>query len=107
MNGGNTPDDFIDSNILVYMFDPTDPGKKQYAVSLVNRLVEDKTGCISYQVVQETLNVIIGKLGVSHETAQEFMDDTLAPLWQIDPSLNFTCVPSKCESDTASASTTP
>ena len=76
---------FIDSNILVYMFDATNLGKRQHAVSLVNRLVEDETGCISYQVVQETLNVVIGKLGIAHERVRQFMDDILIPLWDIYP----------------------
>ena len=86
MNAGNSPDDFIDSNVLVYLFDETDLEKYHRARVLVNRLVDDKSGCISYQVVQETLNVITTKLGISHRRVVEFMDETLAPLWQIDPS---------------------
>ena len=86
MNADNSPDDFIDSNILVYLFDETNLEKYHRARVLVNRLVDDKSGCISYQVVQETLNVITSKLGISHRRAVEFLDETLAPLWQIDPS---------------------
>ncbi len=79
-------DNFIDSNILVYLFDETDLDKYHRAESLVNRLVVEKTGCISYQVVQETLNVITVKLGISHQRAIQFMGEILAPLWQIYPS---------------------
>ena len=86
MNAGNSPDDFIDSNVLVYLFDETDLEKYHRARVLVNRLVDGKSGCISYQIVQETLNVITTKLGISHRRVVEFMDETLAPLWQIDPS---------------------
>ena len=86
MNAGNSRDDFIDSNVLVYLFDETDLEKYHRARVLVNRIVDDKSGCISYQVVQETLNVITTKLDVSHRRAVQFMDETLAPLWQIDPS---------------------
>ena len=86
MNAVNSPDDFIDSNVLVYLFDETSLEKYHRARVLVNRLVHDKSGCISYQVVQETLNVITTKLGVSHRRTVEFMDETLAPLWQIYPS---------------------
>ena len=85
MNDDDSPDDFIDSNILVYMLDSTDLDKREVAVRLVNQLVDDENGCISFQVVQETLNVITGKMGIAHETALEFMDDTLIPLWKIDP----------------------
>ena len=86
MNADNSPDDFIDSNILVYMFDSTDLSKREFAVRFVNQKVADKSGCISFQVVQETLNVIIGKMGIAHETALEFLDETLVPLWQVNPS---------------------
>lgn len=86
MNADNPPADFIDSNILVYMFDSTDLSKRELAVRFVNQKVADESGCISFQVVQETLNVIIGKMGIAHETALEFIDDILRPLWQIDPS---------------------
>ena len=55
----------------------------------MNRLVIEKTGCISYQVVQETLNVITVKLGISHQRAIQFMDEILSPLWQIYPSLEL------------------
>lgn len=85
MNDDDSPDDFIDSNVLVYMLDSTDLGKRDVAMRLVSRLVDDESGCISFQVVQETLNVITGKMGIAHETVLEFMDDTLIPLWQIDP----------------------
>ena len=85
MNDDDSPDDFIDSNVLVYMLDSTDLDKRELAVRLVSRLVDDESGCISFQVVQETLNVITGKMGIAHETVLEFMDDTLIPLWQIDP----------------------
>ena len=64
---GMSPDDFIDSNILVYMFDSTDLSKRELAVRFVNQKVADESGCISFQVVQETLNVVIGKMGIAHE----------------------------------------
>ena len=76
---------FIDSNILVYLFDESDLDKYHQAESLVNGLVEDVTGCISYQVVQETLNVLIGKLEIDRHRLDEFMTDIVAPLWEIYP----------------------
>ena len=86
MNGDNFFDDFIDSNVLVYLFDERNLEKYHRARVLVNRLVDDKSGCISFQVVQETLNVITVRLGISHQRAIQFLNDTLDPLWQIDPS---------------------
>ena len=49
---------FIDTNIFIYMFDETDPAKRQRAENLVRRSLEEGTGCISYQVVQETISVV-------------------------------------------------
>ena len=76
---------FLDSNILVYMFDDTDPVKRQRAGEVVSRSLEHQTGCISYQVVQETLNVLIHRLGVSLDDATQLLEDILVPLWQISP----------------------
>ena len=56
-------DDFIDTNVFVYPFDETAPDKRQRAERLVRRSLEHGTGCISYQVVQETLHVVTRKLG--------------------------------------------
>ena len=76
---------FIDSNVLVYLFDETDAAKRQRAERLVYGSLEYGTGCISYQVVQETMNVVTRKLGATSESAQRFLDDILIPLWQVNP----------------------
>lgn len=41
---------------------------------------------ISFQVVQETLNVLTRKLGAKPDDARRFLDAVLAPLWSIAPS---------------------
>ncbi len=48
---------FIDTNILVYSLDPIDPRKARIAEELVTRGVGSRQGVISYQVVQEFMNV--------------------------------------------------
>ncbi len=48
---------FLDTNILVCTFDPTVPAKQNKARDLVERALEHQQGVISYQVVQELLNV--------------------------------------------------
>ncbi|NKC13559.1 MAG: PIN domain-containing protein [Gammaproteobacteria bacterium] len=82
---------FFDSNILIYMFDETAPQKQAIAKDCVaHALITDNT-VISYQVVQETLNVITTKLQVRATPAQvnAFLADTLAPLWKINPSVGL------------------
>lgn len=79
-------EDFLDTNVLVYMLDETDAGKRQRAEQLVQRSIEMGTGCISYQVVQETLNVVTRKLGFSTRDARALFADVLTPLWMVSPS---------------------
>ena len=79
-------ENFIDSNIFVYMFDRSAPAKRQRARELVDVFLQDGTGCISYQVVQETLNVVGRILGPDSDQLAQLLDDILFPLWQIDPS---------------------
>ena len=83
--------DFIDSNVFVYLFDETEPSKKTSAEKLLKRCLADRSGVISFQVVQETLSVIAQKLKVPVSTAdaRDFFNDVMAPLWRIMPSPNL------------------
>jgi len=75
--------DFIDSNIFVYLFARSEPAKQLVAREIVTNGLQ--TGAaISFQVVQETLNVIIRKLPkpVTTEDARDFLDAVLVPLWR-------------------------
>ena len=78
-------DNFLDTNIFVYLFDETAPGKRQCSDTLVQRSVGDGNGCISYQVVQETINVVTRKLNATPEQARQLLDDVLMPLWRVNP----------------------
>lgn len=49
--------DFIDSNVFVYLFDETDERKRATSERIVESALQTKSGSISFQVVQETLNV--------------------------------------------------
>ena len=82
MNG----DSFLDTNIFVYSIDEADDRKHRIASELIDRLLEDKTGCVSYQVVQETISVMLRKHDATRDAIQEMLDDTLQPFWQVDPS---------------------
>lgn len=80
--------EFIDSNVFVYLFDETNPGKRQTAEGLIHAALETGTASISFQVIQETLNVITRKLvtPASGDDARRFLDQVLIPLWRIMPS---------------------
>jgi predicted nucleic acid-binding protein len=56
---------------------------------LVSRGLETGDAAISYQVVQEALNVLTRKLAtpVAPDDGRRFLDRVLAPLWRVMPSL--------------------
>lgn len=81
--------DFLDSNVFVYLFDDGDAGKRRRAEALVRTGLADGTACISYQVVQEVMNVMQRKLGVTPEETRAFLDRVLVPLWRVNPSADF------------------
>jgi predicted nucleic acid-binding protein len=81
--------DFFDSNIFVYLLDETDDHKRMVAERLIVQALETSNACISFQVVQETLNILTRKLkpAVSEPNAQRFLESVLQPLWRVMPSL--------------------
>ena len=78
-------DSFIDSNVFVYLFDKTNNNKRQCAEKLIQRNLERGTACISFQVVQETINVITRKLNATADDARQLLDRVLIPLWRVNP----------------------
>ncbi len=80
--------DFIDSNVFIYLFDTRDPRKHEIARRLIESALASGEGCISFQVVQETLRVMTGKLPIPAppEIAQAFLQHSLLPLWTVMPS---------------------
>ena len=77
-------ENFVDSNIFVYMLDRSDPAKRQRARELVYGLLGHRSGCISYQMVQESLNALIRRLGEPPDAVTAFLEEVLLPLWQIN-----------------------
>jgi predicted nucleic acid-binding protein len=80
--------EFIDSNVFVYLFDETDDHKRDTAERILGSALQTNGASISFQVVQETLNVVTRKLPtpMTVEGAKSFMDRVLAPLWRVSPS---------------------
>jgi predicted nucleic acid-binding protein len=83
MSGG----DFLDSNVVVYAFNRTDPRKHQIARRLIEETPPNELA-ISFQVVGETLNVLTQKFTprMPHEEAQTVLTTTLQLFWRVDPS---------------------
>lgn len=82
---------FLDTNILVYSFDNHAKAKRNVALDLVESALETHLGIISYQVVQEFLNVATRKFAkplTSHD-AQAYLQKVLGPLCEVYPSIEL------------------
>lgn len=76
---------FLDTNILVYSFDPTTPARRDRARELIAQALETDRGCISYQVVQEFLNVATKKFPapMPPAAARRYLASVLMPLCRV------------------------
>lgn len=82
---------FLDTNILVYSFDPNEPAKQQTARQLIKMALSSQMGVISSQVVQEFLNVSQRKFArpMNVTEARHYLNGVLLPLCQHFPSINL------------------
>jgi predicted nucleic acid-binding protein len=79
---------FLDTNVLVYSLETTDPARCAAAGSLVERALDKHDGVISYQVVQEFLSVATRKFRscMGQAEAQVYLSRVLMPLCEVFPS---------------------
>ncbi|HEY5892932.1 MAG TPA: PIN domain-containing protein [Chthoniobacterales bacterium] len=79
---------FIDTNVLVYTFDPSAPAKRERARAIVREALEKGNGAISWQVSQEFLNLALHKFENPLTTGEvsDYLDQVLVPLWKVFPS---------------------
>jgi len=82
---------FLDTNILVYTFDASAPTKQQIARELISTALSTQQGVISYQVVQEFLNVATRKFSspLNRHDANTYLDKVLTPLCELFPSMIY------------------
>ncbi len=80
---------FLDTNVFVYTFDPTAPTERAKARELVEVALTTRLGVISFQVVQEFLNVATTKFEVPLAPADclAYLEQVFAPLWHVSPSV--------------------
>ncbi len=78
----------IDTNVFLYHVDDSDARKHTIATRIVRSALQTGQGCISYQVVQEFLNVALRKaeIPLDHAGAAEYLRTVLVPLWRAMPS---------------------
>ncbi|MGH9573901.1 MAG: PIN domain-containing protein [Candidatus Acidiferrales bacterium] len=79
---------FLDTNIFAYSFDQSASKKSAQAVTLIRKAIETGNGIVSYQVVQEFVNVALRKFPnrMSYAEADQYLSTTLRPLLAVFPS---------------------
>ena len=78
---------FIDTNIFVYCFDNSNPYKKSKALEIISNALESRNGVISYQVVQEFINIATRKFPSTfkEDDLRDFTNGILYYLWEVYP----------------------
>ena len=64
---------FLDTNVLVYAADESEPGKRKTARELISRLAHEGLPCISTQVAQEFFVTITRKMNVAPLAARDLI----------------------------------
>jgi predicted nucleic acid-binding protein len=79
---------FLDTNIIVYAFDQSFPEKAKIARRLVTDGAADKQAIVSYQVVQEFINVALRgfRLAIVKSDLESFVLTALFPMMAISSS---------------------
>ena len=78
---------FLDTNIFAYTFDDSVPVVRAKAIELVETALTTGLGMISYQVIQEFLNVAGTKFAspLTVEDRRAYLEEVLMPLCQVWP----------------------
>ena len=78
---------FLDTNILVYAFDPEATSKREYAQLRITRALATRDAVISFQVVQEFLSLALRKFPrpMTQPEAQAYLSQVLVPLCEVFP----------------------
>ena len=84
-------DCFLDTNVFIYQLEGIDTRKSEIAEDLIQQGIADGTACISYQIVQECLNVMSRKAQVplAADEIRNYLSGVLAPLIRVQSSLDL------------------
>jgi predicted nucleic acid-binding protein len=82
---------FLDTNIIVYAFGQSFPEKTKIARQLITDGAADKSAVISYQVVQEFINVALRgfRLAIAKSDLESFVLAALFPMMAISSSTSL------------------
>ncbi len=82
---------FFDTNIFIYQLEGRDDHKAVIADELIVQGIATQTACISFQVIQECINVAVCKAQnpLTKKEMDKYITDVLAPLYIVQPSIRL------------------
>jgi predicted nucleic acid-binding protein len=83
---------FLDTNIFLYEIDSGAPNaKRRIARDLIREALSQRRSAISYQVIQEFLNVVTGKFSssIAVSDAHQYVDTVFQPLIVVHSSVEL------------------
>lgn len=82
---------FIDTNLFIYQIEGLDERKAAVAGRIIREGIDTGNACISFQVIQECLSILLRKayvpLPVEH--ARTLLEDVLAPLFRVPATIDL------------------
>ena len=82
---------FLDTNIFISSFDKSNADKQKKAHELISRALNQFAGCISFQVIQEFLNVATQKFEIplKKQHCDKYLTTVLEPLCDVFSSIEL------------------
>ena len=73
---------FVDTNVFVYLHDDSEPEKKTRADEWISLLVRDRSGRVSFQVLQELYSTLTSKRRLNVDVAEARIIVRELAVWQ-------------------------
>jgi len=67
--------EFLDTNVILYAFDADSGQKQELSVALLSRLIPDRTGVLSVQVLVEFYSIATRKFRMTSQEAEGVLND--------------------------------
>ncbi len=82
---------FIDTNVFIYQLEALDERKASIAEGIIREGIATGNACISFQVVQETLNTVVRKaeIPLDRVAAGSYLETVLAPLLRVPATIDL------------------
>ena len=83
------PSILLDTNILIYTFDPRDEARQEQAIVILLKLEEEEKGCLSTQCLSEFASAAMTKLGLSSDEIMDKISDwqSAFPVFNLTPQI--------------------